>query len=224
MGMAQAGAGSSHVARLQKKGQGYQLKSLALTGSGWRFRRGGPSASFSSLPQDTVRVKAEEGITCEFLVETERPALQNNFGFYIHVSSYIKTNNADGKDFPPAHPEAPHLGCENEAWFPEPRLQNRSGSRLGDDALGKDRSEQPAPPSALPVSFVWGAGSEGRRWRGAGKKEAALAENSASPIQATLRESGRMLGAEPAAASQLRPDLRNCFPITPAGAQREGGN
>lgn len=146
MGMAQAGAGSSHVARLQKKGQGYRLKSLALTGSGWRFRRGGPSASFSSLPQDTVRVKAEEGITCEFLVETERPALQNNFGFYIHVSSYIKTNNADGKDFPLAHPEAPHLGCENEAWFPEPRLQNRSGSRLVMMLWGKiDLNSRPHP-------------------------------------------------------------------------------
>lgn len=124
MGMARAGASSSHVGYLQKKGLGYQLKSLALTGS--RFRRGGPSASFSASLEDTVRVKAEEGLTCEFLVETELPALQNNLGFYIHVSSCIKTNNADGKDFPPAHPEAPHLGCENEAWFPEPRLQNRS--------------------------------------------------------------------------------------------------
>lgn len=87
MGMAKAGAGSSHLGYLQKQGQGYQLKSLALTRSGWRFRRGGPSASFSASPEDTVRVKAQEGITCEFLVETELPALQNNFGSYIHLSS-----------------------------------------------------------------------------------------------------------------------------------------
>lgn len=122
---------------------------------------------------------------------------------------------------PPAHPEVSHFGRENQAWYPEPRLYNQSGSRPHGNASAGRIGLNSAPPSRLLVSFVWGEGSEGRLLERCGKEAGSSVRNSTFPQARDSERRGLVLGAEPAGGEppglDRMLDLRRCFPIARAG-------